>query len=406
MRILFLTQWFQPEPSFKGIPFAKALQKCGHNIEVLTGFPNYPEGKLYPGYHISLYKQEEIDGIPIHRVPLYPSHDDSGTKRIMNYLSFSLSSAVLGPFLVHRPDIVYVYNLVTLVPAAWIIQFLHSCPVVIDVQDLWPDSVQNSGMIKNTAFNAFLNQYCLKVYRKATHLVTLSHGMKAELIKRGVQKKRISAILNWCNENHIGPMAKDIGLSEKLGLAGNFNVMFAGTMGVMQGLATLLEAASILKAEYPNIKIILVGDGIEHMHLKNLARQKELTNVLFLDRQPRETISRILSLADTMIVHLKDKPFFRFTIPSKLQAYMAAAKPIIMAVHGEAADIIHASGGGIVVEPESPEALARGIIEMYGRSEAELESMGKAGSLYYQKSMSMSSGVNKFDNLFRALRKH
>jgi len=406
MKILFLTQWFQPEPFFKGLPFAKALQDRGHDVEVLTGFPNYPGGRLYPGYRIVPWKNEDMEGVAVHRVSLYPSHDRSGTKRILNYLSFSLSSATLGPFLVHKPDIVYVYNLVTLVPVARMIRALHSCPIVIDVQDLWPDSVQNSGMLRGTNLNTLLTRYCLSAYRHATHLVVLSQGMKAELISRGVPEKHISVIYNWCDEGNIRSIEKDAALSKSLNLEGKFIVMFAGTIGIMQGLDTVLDAASLLKASYPSIKIVLVGDGVERARLKRLARQKELTNICFMDRQPPEAMSRILSLADVMLVHLKDKALFRYTIPSKVQAYMAAAKPVLLAVRGDAADIIQASGGGVVVEPDNPKALARGIVEMHKFPEFELKRMGASGARYYLSNMSLAAGVKKFNSLFCSLHKH
>lgn len=403
MKILFLTQWFQPEPFFKGLPFAKALREYGHEVEVLTGFPNYPGGRLYSGYQIVPWKHEYIDDISVHRVALYPSHGRSGTKRILNYLSFSMSSTALGPFLINKPDIVYVYNLVTLEPTSRIIKLFYSCPVVIDIQDLWPDSVQNSGIMKAAILNRLLACYCSFVYRSASHLVTLSHGMKAELIRRGVPEKRISVVHNWCDEANIRAIEKDIALSEKLGLAGHFIVMFAGTMGIMQGLDTVLDAASLLKTSCPSIRIVLVGDGVEYAHLKRLARQKELTNVIFMDRQQPEAMSRILSLADVMLVHLKDKPVFRYTIPSKLQAYMAAAKPVLIGMRGDAADIIRASDGGIVVEPENPEALANGIVEMFRRTGTALKQMGASGARYYHENMSMATGVNKFEKLFRSL---
>jgi len=403
MKILFLTQWFQPEPFFKGLPFAKALRKCGHEVEVLTGFPNYPGGKIYSGYRIVPWKHEDMDGIPVNRVALYPSHDRSGTKRILNYLSFSISSTILGSFLINKPDIIYIYNLVTLKPAADIIRLFYQCPVVFDVQDLWPDSVENSGMLKAAMLNRLLTRYCLAVYKSGMHLVTLSHGMKAELVCRGVPEKRISVIYNWCDENNIRSKEKDLALAERLGLAGHFIVIFAGTMGIMQALDTVLDAASLIEAGYPNIKIVMVGDGVECLHLKQLARQKKLTNAFFLDRQPPEAISRVLSLSDVMLVHLKDEPLFRYTIPSKIQAYMAAAKPILLAMQGDAADIIRASKGGIVVDPENPEALAAGIVKMSRLSKADLKQMGALGAKYYRENMSMAVGVKKFEELFRSL---
>ena len=140
MRILFLTQWFQPEPFFKGLPFAKALADHGHEVEILTGFPNYPGGKVYPGYRVCLHQRETMDRIKINRVPLYPSHDKSALRRSVNYLTFSLSLLLFGPWLIRRPDVIYVYNLVTIGPPAFLFRFLFGSKVIMDVQDLWPDS--------------------------------------------------------------------------------------------------------------------------------------------------------------------------------------------------------------------------------------------------------------------------
>src|SRR5664280_315157 len=144
MNILFLSQWFQPEPCFKGLPFAKALREKGHHVEILTGFPNYPGGKIYPNYRVLLYQREMLDGIQVNRVPLYPSHDKSALRRIINYLSFAVSAFLLGPWLIRRPDIIYVCNLVTLSPVAFLLRFLFGSKIIIDVLDLWPESVTSS----------------------------------------------------------------------------------------------------------------------------------------------------------------------------------------------------------------------------------------------------------------------
>ncbi len=194
MRILFLTQWFQPEAFFKGLPFAKALRERGHEVEILTGFPNYPGGKVYPGYRVRLYQGEEMDGIKVHRVFLYPSHDTSALRRILNYLTFALSTFLLGPWLIRKPDVVYVYNLITLGPAAFLIRFLFGAKVVIDVQDLWPESVANSSMLNNKAALGVLNRLCNRVYRGADQVTVLSPGFKKELIRRGVAGERIEVI--------------------------------------------------------------------------------------------------------------------------------------------------------------------------------------------------------------------
>lgn len=398
-----LTQWCQPEPFFKGIPFAKALQARGHEVEILTGFPNYPGGKLYSGYRLRLFQREMIDSIPVNRVALYPNHNPSGFQRILNYLSFAVSAAIIGPFLVKKPDVIYVYNLITLDWAAWILRKWYCCPVVFDVQDLWPDSVIDSGMMKQSILLRLLHYWCRSVYRRATRLTTLSPGFKTELVKRDVPKDNISVIYNWCDEARINTSATLPPEACNLRKEGDFIVMFAGTMGVMQGLDSVLDAATRLLTIEPRIKLVFVGGGIEHERLKKSAVGRKLENVIFLERQPPEKINAILQLADVLLVHLKDTPLFRITIPSKIQAYMAAAKPILLGVRGDSADIINQSEAGVVTVPEDPESMIEAVLQLYHMPDEDRKKMGRKARNYYEKNLSMDTGVLKFEKLFYQL---
>lgn len=403
MRILFLTQWFQPEPFFKGLPFVKALQARGHEVEVLTGFPNYPGGKLYSGYKIRPWKFELMDGVPVHRLALFPSHDASGIRRILNYLSFALTSAAFGPFLIKKPDVIYVYNLVTLGLASSILRTLYRCPVVYDIQDLWPDSVIHSGMMKQSTLQGVLNTRCQFVYRKASHLTTLSPGFKAELVRRGVPEKNISVVYNWCDEKHLSMAAKDDAIISEIRNKESFVVLFAGTMGIMQGLDAVLDSAQMLMKIEPKVKFVFVGGGIEKKKLEQSVVHRNLTNVTFIERQPPEKMNTILKAADVLLVHLKDTALFRITIPSKIQAYLFSGKPILMGVQGDSADIIRDSGAGKVVEPENPESITRGILELFRMSDAERSVMGKNGRKYYDEKLSMETGVSCFEKIFHRL---
>ncbi len=400
MKILFLTQWCQPEPFFKGIPFAKALQSKGHEVEILTGFPNYPGGKLYPGYKIRLFQREIIDGIPVNRVALYPSHDQSGFHRILNYMSFAFSAAFIGQFLVKKPDVIYVYNLITLDLAAQLLKKRYNCPVIYDIQDIWPDSVSDSGMIKPSALLKLLSWWCQSVYSRASHIITLSPGFKKELMKRGVPEKNISVIYNWADESNRILSKDDEKNIPDFRDKNDFIVMFAGTMGVMQGLDSVLDAAEKLMCIAPCIKFIFIGGGIERERLKINAVDRSLHNVVFLERQPPEKINAILQKADVLLVTLKDTPLFRITVPSKIQAYMANGKPILLGVHGDSADIIRKSKGGIVVKPEDPDSIAQGVLKLCEMSEEERRLMGDNAKKYYQEYLSMDAGVRNFERIF------
>ena len=402
MRILILSQWFQPEPTFKGLPLAKALQAKGHDVEVLTGFPNYPGGRLYPGYKLRLWKREVVDGIRINRVILYPSHDRSYLRRVFNYVSFGLSASLLGIFLVKRPDVVYAFNLVTLGPTTHLLRLLFGSSIILDVQDLWPDSVIDSGMIKRGFFYDMLTRYCRIAYHDADHLITLSPGMKAEMVRRGIDQDKISVVYNWCEDKMI-PRGGD-GEKPLLfpNLNGRFVAMYAGNMGVMQKLDVLLDAAEYLAKIEANIALVFIGGGVDGARLKNIAHRKALENVFFLERQPPERMPSMYRFADVLLVHLKDAHLFRMTIPSKIQAYMAAGKPIIAGMRGDAADLIRVSGSGRVVNPESPEEMAESILDIYRMPVLGRIEMGARGRDYYDNYLAMNVGVDKIEKIFLA----
>ena len=204
MRILFVTQWFDPEPTFKGLAFARELTRLGHQVQVLTGFPNYPGGKVYPGYRVRLLQRESIDGIDIVRVPLYPSHSRSSVGRIANYVSFAAAATFIGPLVVTRPDVIYAYHPpATVGMPALVLRLIFGARLVYDIQDMWPDTVTATGMLRAGWMIRLLSGWCQFIYRHADHLTVLSPGFKRALISRGVESAKISVIYNWCDEAHI-----------------------------------------------------------------------------------------------------------------------------------------------------------------------------------------------------------
>lgn len=402
MRILLLTQWFDPEPTFKGLLFARELARRGHDVEVLTGFPNYPGGKLYPGYRMRPWHREIVDGIPIVRVALYPSHGRSPWGRVFNYVSFAVSASVFGPALVRRPDVVYAYHPpASIALPALAMRALLGSPVVYDIQDLWPDTVRASGMVTGRWILSPLGCWCNFAYRRMDQVVVLSPGFRTTLLKRGVDPGKVHVIYNWCDEDRIIEADDRVELARELGFEGRFNVVFAGTMGLAQKLDTVLEAAAICRARCPAAHFVFVGGGIDRQRLDDLACSMRLTNVTFLERQPIERIGRVLALADVLLVHLKDDPLFRITIPSKTQAYMAAGKPILMAVRGDAAELVERAAAGLSCEPENPSALADTVGQMAGMSRIQLDAMGAAAKSFYERELSLRVGVDHFEEVFR-----
>lgn len=400
LRILLISQWFQPEPFFKGLPFAQKLKAQGHEVEVLTGFPNYPGGKLYPGYRVRLFQREVMQGIPINRVALFPSHDRSSVKRILTYLSFSLSALFLGPLLVKRPDVVYVYNLITLSWTAVLLRKISGCKIVYDVQDLWPESVSSSGMLNSRMFQGVLKRWCGWAYRQADKIAVLSPGFKEALVERGVAREHIEVIYNWCDEAAGLGKEESVDFREQFGLTETFNIVFAGTMGRMQGMDTVLAAASLSRNEMPTVRFVLVGGGVELERLKSKAASLMLENVVFIPRQPMQEMNRIWSIADVLLVHLIDNPLFRITIPSKTQAYLAVGIPIIMAVRGDAARLIQQAGAGIGCSPEDPGELLSAIRKLFAMTVEERKRMGEKGKVFYYRFLSFDIGYQKFLKLF------
>lgn len=401
MRILILSQWFDPEPFFKGLPFAKALVEKGHDVQVLTGFPNYPGGKLYPGYKVKLFQREKMDGIPVVRVALYPSHDRSSIRRIFNYVSFAISAALLGPILIKKVDVIYVYHPpATVGLPAIILKLLKRAPIILDIQDLWPDSVMVSGMLNSKIALGVLWLWCSFFYRMADKIVVQSPGFKETLKRRGVNTKKLEVIYNWCDEKALLSGAELMDGQDKKLLEGKFNIIYAGNIGKAHGLEAVIKAAEILNKEYPNIQFVFVGDGVELDGLKRMVRENGIENVLFLGRKPIDKIGGILNVADVLLVHLKESPLFRITIPSKLQAYMAIGKPILVGVRGDAERLVIESGAGRCCTPGNPSSIAEAALGLYLMNKDDLKRMGKRGKEYYLKNMNVDVGVEKFESLF------
>jgi glycosyltransferase involved in cell wall biosynthesis len=399
-----LTQWFHPEPNFKGLPLAVELYRRGHEVEVLTGFPNYPSGKVYDGYSIKLWQRETLEGIKINRVALYPSHNSSGILRILNYLSFSFMTLLVGPWIIqNKPDVVYVYNLATLSRTASFLRWLYGCKIVYDVQDLWPDSITSSGMVPDLGrFNIFFDKWSLKAYQRADFLIVQSPGFQKILNKRGIEGQKIKIVYNWSLEETTKNELTDTDLGKIMRPKhGNtYNVVYAGTMGPMQGLETILESAKLLSNEQKTIRFFFIGDGIRKNELQKKCRDMTLANICFLPRQPATSMTTIYNYSDVLVVHLKKNHLFKITIPSKTQAYLSAGKPIVMAVEGDAADLVKQAGAGLACQPDDPSAMANCIRKLCNLSHEERMLFGKKGHSFYKEQLSFMTGVDKMELIF------
>jgi glycosyltransferase involved in cell wall biosynthesis len=397
-RVLLLTQWFDPEPTFKGLVFARELVMQGFEVEVITGFPNYPCGMVYSGYRIKLIQKDVIDGVVVTRVPLYPSHDQGAVGRIVNYVSFAVSSLLYGLFFAKNADLIYAYHPpLTVGVSAVLLRFFRQIPVVYDIQDMWPDTLRATGMFSNERALRLVSRVCNWVYKYVNSIVVLSPGFKRLLIERGIPSAKIDVIYNWCAEDAISNCAS----APPAGFpADGFRVLFAGNMGKAQALPAVLDAAEILLHESPTARFLFLGGGVEVKRLKEIVQAKRLANVSFLPAVPMNEVGKYLGVADALLVHLKRDPLFRITIPSKTQAYMAAGKPIVMAVDGDAADLVREAKCGFVAESENPRSIADAVNALIHLSVEQREDLANRGKAFYAERLSLRMGVAAFGEIF------
>lgn len=406
MRIAFVTQWFDPEPAaIRGLPLATWLVERGHQVRVVTGYPNYPQGRLYPGYSMGrVVTRETTNGVDVVRVPLYPSHDSSGLRRAANYLSFAASASTLGTLLVGDADVIYAYHPPPTVGApALLWGRLRRAPVVYHIADMWPDSVTGSGMLPpgvGRAVERALRWWCNRVYRASAAITVLSPGFKRLLVERGVPAEKVSVILNWADEAIFYPRPPDEELARKLGIDGRFNIVYAGNLGPYQNLHRAIEAMQEL-AHLPDVQLVLVGTGLAEGDLRAMVDRRGMKNVRFLDRRPYSEMGAVSALADVQLVSLAANDFFETTIPSKTQVALAMGRPVLMVARGDAADLVLKAGAGKVVAPDDVEGMAAAIESLYRLGPAALAEMGAQGRDFYLRESSLHVGGERMEELLR-----
>lgn len=403
MRVLYLTQWFEPEPVMKGIEFAKALEGAGFDVDVMTGLPNYPHGRLYPGYRWRLFQAEQMQGIRVNRMALYPSHDRSALRRSLNYVSFFCSALAFCLARGGRYDVIYVYHPpITVGLAAAVSGVLTRTPFVLDVQDLWPDSVTASGMAGSQGpLTRLLNAACDFCYRRAAAIVAQSEGIGRRLIERGVSPSKLSTIYNWSPGEEEPASVIDLA---PYGMEGRFNFVYAGNMGSAQALDVLVEAAGLACAIEPRIQLILIGSGTE---ADALAKAASGGHAVRLEPPlPRRELKHVLAAADVLTVHLADKPLYRITIPSKTQFYLARGKPVLAAVNGETGAMIRELGAGVAIPAGDPRALADAMVDLARASSATRAEMGARARAGYLQRFSLEAAIAATAGVIRQAASH
>ncbi|MDO5677056.1 MAG: glycosyltransferase family 4 protein [Propionibacteriaceae bacterium] len=411
MKIGMLTQWYDPETGPASLPavYAREFVSQGHQVRVLTGFPNYPEGKLYEGFRMRPRSFESHGEARVTRVALYPNHSSSALGRMANYGSFSLSASTLGAFSLRDSDAMWVYNSPVTVALPMLLhsRFGHK-PVFLHVQDLWPDSLIESGMFPGgklgSAASSVVSALVRLMEKRAAVVGVISRSVRDLILERnpGLDPEKVIYVPNPTNESLFRPVSELLE-GTTLGARSSTHFMYAGAIGNVQGLDTLLDAA---KAMLPlrDISISLVGDGIARARLEERVRDEGIRNVSFLGRLPQSDIPRTMAKADVQLVSLAANPFLAYTTPSKISALLASEMPILAQLAGDGARLLTDSGAAFVTEPGSVEELVHGLCDFADLGQAERTEMGKRGGDYYRKNLSASAAATAIvDSLNRHL---
>ncbi|MFZ4801179.1 MAG: glycosyltransferase family 4 protein [Chlorobium sp.] len=382
MRVLVVSQYFWPE-SFIINDIVTTLKKKGMTVEVLTGKPNYPQGKTFIGYHACGFEKEFYKGVLINRIPLFPR----GKGRIclaLNYLSFVVSGLLFAPFLLRNKkyDIIFIYSLSPILQAipALYLGWLKRCPVVLWLQDLWPESLVATGYFKSRVIIGAIRYVVRFIYRNADLILVQSRAFE-ESVRNLASATPVVYYPNSFDNVFVNPAIEDLPVIE--GLGEGFSVMFAGNIGSAQAVSVIVDAASLLK-EYAEIHFFILGDGSARQWMLEEAGKRELINLHLTGSYPFEMMPRLLEQASVLLVTLADKPIFALTVPSKMQAYMAAGRPIIACLNGEGARMVVEAGAGMVTAAEDPWALADTILCLYRLTPSERKKMGENGRRYSQ----------------------
>lgn len=400
MRVLILSQHSWPE-TFRINEVAHSLREAGCSVEVLTGQPNYPDGVLFPGYRAFSMGCEDFDGIPVHRVPLMPRGRPGALRLIGNYLSFIASASLVGPWALRgRPyDLIFVYGTSPILQAiaALVLRLFKQCPVAVWVQDLWPQSLQVTGYVNNPRVLSVVAAVVSWIYRRSDLLLVQSNSFVSSVAPMAGRTPV---------EVHPNPGERAFQRGPQgtaaLTLAPGFNVVFAGNLGTVQALDTVIAAAAMLRDE-PQVRFVLIGSGSRGDALQAETARLGLDNVQFVGRFPPEAMPGLLVQASALLVSLSHDEILAQTIPSKVQAYLAAGRPVIASLDGEGARVVEQAGAGVTCPAEDAGALAGAVRQLLHSSPDVLQQMGRRGRIYYEAHFDPATLAQRLARRFKQL---
>jgi glycosyltransferase involved in cell wall biosynthesis len=364
VRILFLSHYFPPEvnaPAIRTHEHARRWVADGHEVTVITGVPNHPRGELHPGYENRWLQEEQVDGIRVLRTWMYLTANEGFVRRTGNYVLFMLT-AILASFRAGRPDVVVATSPQFFCGlAGWAVARLKRRPFVLEVRDLWPDSIVQLGQLRQPLLIRLLEGLETRLYRAARGIVVNTRAFRRHIEGRGIAPERIALVYNGIDRELFRPRPPDPELRKQHGLEGRFAVAYMGTLGLAHGLVTVLEAAERLR-DRPEVVLLLIGDGAERDKLEREIRERKLENVRLLGLRPRAEMPAWIATVDLLLVMLRDLPVFATVIPSKIFEFLGQERPVVLAAPpGEIRGLVEEAGAALVIEPERADALADAI---------------------------------------------
>jgi len=352
MKLLFLTDNFPPEvnaPATRTFEHCREWAKSGIDVTVITCFPNFPEGKLFKGYKNRLYKVEEIEGIKVVRVFTYITANEGFLKRTIDYISFGVAAFIAGLFI--KTDLIIATS-PQFFAAVWArrLAFVKRKPWVMEVRDLWPESIKTVGAMKDNFVIRYLEKQEMRLYHSASHIITVTDTFKERISERGINPDKISVVKNGANNSLYTLRNKNQKILSELVLDNKFIVGFIGTLGMAHKLDFIIEASEKIKD--PSIHFLFVGAGAEKKNLEKLVQKKKVKNATLLGMISKEAVPEYLSILDVSLINLKKSETFKTVIPSKIFESCAMGKPILLGVDGEARRMIESYPAGLYFEPE------------------------------------------------------
>jgi glycosyltransferase involved in cell wall biosynthesis len=383
MRIMFFSHYYPPEvnaPASRTSEHCSAWANAGHEVTVVTCVPNHPSGRVYRGYRNRLCQTETVDGVRVVRVWTFLAANEGVVLRTFNYLSYLISAAAVLPWL-PRPDVVvstspqFFCGLVGIIARS-----LFKAPWVLEIRDLWPESIVAVGAMRKGLVVRLLERPEALAYRSADRIVSVTHSFVSHIVARGIDSSKIAVIKNGADLQLFTKLDMATGIKTRLGLQNRFVAGYVGTHGMAHGLSVVLEAAERLRHD-PRIAFLLVGDGAERANLEQIREKQRLDNVVILGQRPKEEMPSFWAAIDASLILLRREDLFKKVIPSKMFEAMAMRCPIVLGVEGEARALLDEAGAGIAITPESAEELAAAVVRL-AENPALAGELGDRGCAY------------------------